>query len=54
MSRWAVDETGMNSVSPCRIPRRKEWKRFIGFREWGIVDREKGIENREKGIENRE
>jgi hypothetical protein len=29
MSKCAVDETGMNSVSPWMMPRRKAWMRFM-------------------------
>ena len=33
MRRWALEETGRNSVSPCTIPRTMDWMRFIRPRE---------------------
>jgi hypothetical protein len=31
MSKCAVDETGMNSVSPWTMPRRKAWRSVMKF-----------------------
>jgi hypothetical protein len=31
MSKCAVEETGMNSVNPCMMPRRVAWRRVIVF-----------------------